>query len=99
MGTCTHPKEALKHWHDSAVLCTDCKCIISQYGEVFDKPYPLYEPFPPTASPACSISPSLPRVIGVGRDTDDETGRTLLVFLDREPSDDELRKLHDAWRN
>lgn len=35
---------------------------------------------------------------GVGRDTSDGSGRSLLLFFNRQPSDDEMRAIHDALR-
>ena len=38
---CTHPADQLEDWHDSAVLCLACSCIISQFGESINPPTPL----------------------------------------------------------
>lgn len=39
---CEHPKEKQELYHDGAILCTECGCIISQFGKKFDVPTRLY---------------------------------------------------------
>jgi hypothetical protein len=35
------------------------------------------------------------KIRGIGRDPADPSGRTLLLFLNRKPTDGELRAIHD----
>lgn len=38
---CSHPKESQSQYHDGAIMCNKCGCLISQFGETFDTPYIL----------------------------------------------------------
>jgi hypothetical protein len=38
---CQHPAEKQQPYHDGAVVCTACNCIISQYGNKFNPPVKL----------------------------------------------------------
>lgn len=38
---CDHPKDMQTSYHDGAILCEKCNCIIAQYGKFFDEPTPL----------------------------------------------------------
>jgi hypothetical protein len=38
---CTHPTHQHESYHDGAIVCKKCNCIISQNGKTFDKPVRL----------------------------------------------------------
>ena len=38
---CDHPSNELENYHDSAVLCNKCGCIISQFGKDINTPHKL----------------------------------------------------------
>lgn len=38
---CEHPNDMRVAYHDEAVLCTKCNCIISQFGKEINPPHKL----------------------------------------------------------
>jgi len=45
------------------------------------------------------VPPDTLKVRGIGRDAEDTSGRTVCVYFNRAPSDDELRDFHDFLRS
>jgi hypothetical protein len=42
VAVCSHPIEKRIGWHDSAILCDECDCIIEQYGKEINPPTKIY---------------------------------------------------------
>ena len=38
---CKHPKDKREDYHDCSVVCSDCNCVIEQYGKMLSKPSSL----------------------------------------------------------
>lgn len=41
LSACEHPTDKRVDYHDGTVLCTECYCIISQYGKEINPPHKL----------------------------------------------------------
>ena len=39
---CPHPSRQLEDYHDGAVICNQCGCVVEQYGKPIENPQPLF---------------------------------------------------------
>ena len=42
MNKCEHPENKRRDYHDGAVICDECGCVIEQYGKPIENPTPLF---------------------------------------------------------